>query len=114
MMKNMKIRAFFLAFVLVPGLLFASDLDEFKVKRSGPFEFGETPTLTRDGDRVTIRFKAKAFCDATLAIENADGRIIRHLASGVLGPNAPPPFKKDSLEQEIVWDGKDDQGVYID
>ena len=27
----------------------------------------------------------------TIAIEDARGRILRHLASGVLGPTAPPP-----------------------
>ena len=41
-------------------------------------------------------------------------RIVRHLASGVLGPNAPAPFQKDSKTQTIVWDGKDDRGRYID
>ncbi|MFW6107990.1 MAG: hypothetical protein ACOC70_02200, partial [bacterium] len=73
----------------------ASDLEEFRVKRAGPFEFAEEPRATRRGDRVTIRFKARAFCDATVAIERASagsGRapeIIRYLACGVLGPNAP-------------------------
>jgi len=91
-----------------------SDLDEFKVKRCGPFEFAQKPAVTRNGDQVTITFTSKAYCDATVAIENADGRIRRHLASGVLGKNAPPPFQKDSLRQTIVWDGKDDRGRYVD
>ncbi|GAF74070.1 unnamed protein product, partial [marine sediment metagenome] len=46
--------------------------------------------------------------------ENADGSIVRHLASGVLGPNAPKPFQKNSKKQTIVWDGKDDRGRYVD
>jgi hypothetical protein len=100
--------------VLVIGTASAADVDEFRVKRSGPFEFAEKPAVTRDGDAVTIRFKAKAFCDATIAIENAEGRIIRHLACGVLGKNAPAPFQKNSFEQTVVWDGKDDQGAYVD
>jgi hypothetical protein len=45
-----------------------------------------------------------------VVIEDADGRIVRHLAYGVLGANAPEPLKKDSLEQELVWDGEDDAG----
>lgn len=49
-----------------------------------------------------------------MAVENAEGRIVRHLACGVLCPNAPEPFQKDSLEQAVVWDGKDDQERYID
>jgi len=30
------------------------------------------------------------------------------------GPNAPAPFQKNSKQQTIIWDGKDEQGVYID
>ncbi len=89
-------------------------LDEFRIQRSEPFEFAEKPTVTRDGDQITVRFKAAAYSDVTIAVEDGTGRIVRHLASGVLGPNAPEPFQQNSLEQEIVWDGKDDTGVYID
>ena len=101
--------------------------DEFRVKREAVYEFARKPTVTRKGDRITIRFTSKAYCDATVAIEENSGavakgngnaavrpRIIRHLASGVLGPKAPPPFKKNSKEQVLAWDGKDDQGVYVD
>ena len=97
----------------------AGDLDEFRVKRQQVFEFAQKPVVTRQGDQVTIRFTAKGYCDATVAIEDNSGaaagpRIVRHLASGVLGKNAPAPFRKGSLEQTLVWDGKDDQGAYID
>jgi hypothetical protein len=92
----------------------ASNYDEFKIKREAVFEFVEKPRITRHGDRFEIRFETKSFCDGTVAIEEAPGRIIRHLASGVLGPNAPAPFEKNSKKQTVVWDGKDDQGVYID
>ncbi|KKM86564.1 hypothetical protein LCGC14_1277750, partial [marine sediment metagenome] len=92
----------------------ASDLDEFKIKREQVFDFAEKPKITRDGDRVTIRFATKGLCDVTVAIEDAAGRIVRHLASGVLGKNAPTPFQKNSLAQTLVWDGKDDQGKYLD
>jgi len=91
-----------------------SDYLEFKVKRESIFEFVQKPRVTRTGDRVTIAFETKGFCDATVAIENAEGKIIRHLASGVLGPNAPEPFQKNSKTQTVVWDGKNDQGTYID
>ncbi len=92
----------------------ASDLDEFKVKREQVFGFAQKPKVSRDGDKVTISFASKGYCDATAAIENEEGKIIRHLASGVLGVNAPSPFQKNALEQTIVWDGKDDQGKYVD
>ncbi|MCX7805774.1 MAG: hypothetical protein N3A38_11375 [Planctomycetota bacterium] len=88
--------------------------EEFRVKREAVFEFAKKPVVTRAGDMVTIAFATKGFCDATVAIEDADGRILRHLASGVLGDNAPPPFRKGSKEQVLVWDGKNDRGEYVD
>jgi hypothetical protein len=88
--------------------------EEFRVRRERVFEFARPPRVEREGDRITIRFETRSHCDATVAIEDADGRIVRHLASGVLGRNAPPPFQKDSRSQAVVWDGKDDQGRYID
>ncbi|MEX0702252.1 MAG: hypothetical protein WD069_09170 [Planctomycetales bacterium] len=86
---------------------------EFRVKREAVFEFTEKPRLVREGDRTEIMFAVAGFCDATVAIEDAEGRIVRHLASGVLGKNAPPPFQRDSRAQRIVWDGKDDAGSYV-
>jgi hypothetical protein len=109
-----------LDFVLVAALSAAAlanageSPDEFRVKRRGPFEFARKPKLTRKGDRITISFEARAFSDVTIAIEDANGRIVRHLASGVLGPNAPKPFRKNSRKQAVVWDGKNDAGRYID
>jgi DNA-binding beta-propeller fold protein YncE len=93
---------------------FSADIDEFKVKPQQVFEFPQKPIIQRQGDRVTISFTSRAFCDATVAIEDASGRIIRHLASGVLGANAPAPFQKDSLAQSLIWDGKNDQGDYVE
>ncbi len=88
--------------------------DEFRVKRQQVFEFAEKPSVSQDGDRTTVRFVSKGYCDATVAVEDGHGRIVRHLAAGVLGPNAPAPLQKDSLSQVLVWDGKDDQGKYVD
>ena len=70
--------------------------DEFKVKRESVFEFARKPTVTREGDRVTISFASRGACDATVAIEDSQDRIIRHLACGVLGKKAPPPFQRAS------------------
>ncbi len=92
----------------------AGENDEFRVKREEVFEFAEKPSVVRQGDRVTVSFASKGRCDATVAVEDGEGRIVRHLASGVLGPRAPAPFQKDSLKQTLVWDGKDDQGEYVD
>ncbi|MEX0701202.1 MAG: hypothetical protein WD069_03825 [Planctomycetales bacterium] len=92
----------------------AADLDEFRIKREQVFEFARPPAVTRHGDDFTISFESKGLCDVTVVIEDARGEIVRHLASGVLGDNAPPPFAKDSRAQSIVWDSKDDAGRYVD
>ena len=63
--------------------------------------------------RVTIAFETKGFCDVSIAIEDEQGAILRHLASGVQGANAPAPFEKNSKKQAVLWDGKDDQGAYV-
>ncbi|MEX0704576.1 MAG: hypothetical protein WD069_20925 [Planctomycetales bacterium] len=87
--------------------------DEWKLQREERFEFAEKPSVSRDGDRTTVRFASEALCDATVAIEDGRGKLVRHLASGVLGPHAPAPFRRDSLRQELVWDGKNDKGEYV-
>ena len=92
----------------------AAGLDELKVKREALFEFAQKPRVTRSGDRVEISFESKGACDVTLAIEDGQGLIVRHLCSGVLGPNAPEPLQKNSLRQCVVWDGKDDRGRYVE
>lgn len=97
------------------SLIFSNDaFQEFKIKRKNIFEFTKKPELIDDKNSTTISFTVKDFCDVTIAIENAEGKILRHLASGVLGDKAPEPFKKNSLEQSIIWDNKDDAGKYLD
>ncbi len=92
----------------------AAVVDEFKVKREEVFEFTQQPAVTREGDKISITFASKAWCDVTVAIEDAEGHILRHLASGVLGPKVPVPFQKESLKQTIVWDSKNDHGDYVE
>ncbi|MEX0704560.1 MAG: hypothetical protein WD069_20840 [Planctomycetales bacterium] len=100
--------------MLLAGSAAAVDLDRLRVQRQEVFEFAEKPTVGRNGDMVTIRFAVREYCDATVAIEDENGKIVRHLASGVLGDNAPEPFQQKSLKQTIVWDGKDEVGRYVD
>ncbi len=103
-----------LMLILGDSLLWAATPDELQVKSKGPFEFKSKPSVARHGDNYTITFETQAACDVTVAIEDDTGRILRHFASGVLGPKAPPPFKRNTLKQSILWDGKDDQGKYLD
>lgn len=104
----------FLFGLLLPLVLHANEWNELKVKRKDVFEFVVPPSATRNGDRVEVSFTCKDACDVTVAVEDEAGRIVRHLASGVLGDNAPPPFAKNSLAQTVVWDGKDDQERYVE
>jgi DNA-binding beta-propeller fold protein YncE len=65
---------------------------------------------TRNGTGATISFETTAPMDVEVAILNSKGGIVRHLAAGLLGPHAPAPLKKNSLKQDLVWDGRDDAG----
>jgi hypothetical protein len=83
------------------------------VERENVFEFTEKPVVKFLGDdKYEIAFAVKGRCDATVGIVDEKGVIVRHLASGVLGANAPAPLQRNSLSQKIIWDGKDDLGAY--
>src|SRR5262249_10954081 len=45
-----------------------------------------------------------------VTIEDAKGKVLRHLAAGVLGKNPPEPLQPGKLAQSLEWDGKDDRG----
>ncbi len=68
------------------------------------------PTVQRAGKATRISFELSAATDVAVAIVDAGGRIVRHLAAGVLGPNPPAPLQKDRLAQTIEWDHADDFG----
>ena len=61
-------------------------------------------------ERNRIEFAASVATDCAVSILDAQGRTVRHLAAGMLGPNAPDPLRKNSLAQSLAWDGKDDLG----
>jgi hypothetical protein len=68
-------------------------------------------TVTQVGDRVKIAFAVSAPTDVEVAVLDAKGKVVRHLAAGVLGGENPPPAPlKPGLAQDLVWDGKDDRG----
>ena len=77
---------------------------------TGDVGFASKPAAERTGGGVTIRFAVQAATDVEVAVLDARGKVVRHLAAGVLGGNAPAPLKKDSLTQQLIWDGKDDAG----
>ncbi|MFC1671697.1 hypothetical protein ACFL01_01045 [Planctomycetota bacterium] len=92
---------------------FPKPYDRQCTERENVFAFTKKPAVRLvSKDRYEIAFAVKGYCDVTVGVVDKDGTVIRHVASGVLGKNAPAPFQKDSLEQKIHWNGKDDLGFY--
>ena len=72
--------------------------------------FTTKPSVVKADGKTTITFAVSAATDVEVAVLDGKGRIIRHLAAGMLGANAPAPLKPNSLKQELTWDGADDLG----
>lgn len=73
--------------------------------------FSVKPEVKRAGSAATITFALASPNDVEVAVLAADGKVVRHLAAGVLGGANPPPEPlKAGLGQALVWDGKDDFG----
>ncbi len=58
---------------------------------AGEVEFAEQPQVARHGKEVTISFVLSQAADVEVAVLGADGRVVRHLAAGVLGGEKAPP-----------------------
>lgn len=74
--------------------------------------FVSAPSLTRvSAGEWTLSFTLNTAADVAVSIINlADSTVVRHLAAGVMGANAPAPFTRNSLSQTLSWDGRDDYG----
>lgn len=96
-MRSILFTMLFLTIVLPSYLLHAGPSEVAKI---------ESTSVTKVGAEYQIKFKLSKFSDVAIFVEDNNGKVIRHLAAGVLGSNAPLPFAKDSLEQTILWDGK--------
>ncbi len=75
-----------------------------------PVKFTTPPAVTKVGDKITITFAVDQETDVAVYILDANGKIVRHLAAGVLGRKAPAPLKPGALSQALAWDGKDNDG----
>ncbi|MCW8130490.1 MAG: hypothetical protein KIS92_09095 [Planctomycetota bacterium] len=94
------LRAFSILILFAGSLGWAADVS-----------FATPPSARKDGDKTTIAFAVSARTDVEVAVLDAKGGIVRHLAAGVLGgEQAPPPPLKAGLSQSLAWDGKDDFG----
>ncbi|MGD8236935.1 MAG: hypothetical protein PVH68_00160 [Armatimonadota bacterium] len=72
--------------------------------------FASPPSAVTGRNGATVAFRANRPTDVEVAVLDPDGRVVRHLAAGLLGENAPPPLRRDSLDQQLRWDGRDDDG----
>jgi len=76
-----------------------------------PVRFTREPTAVRTGEgKVKISFAVSRETDVAVSVLDSRGRVIRHLAAGMLGGTAPAPLQKGTLSQELTWDGRDDGG----
>ena len=97
----MKIIAALVCAVALCARLFAADT---------PPAFTKKPAVVKADDKIKIEFTVDRETDVAVSVEDAAGKVVRHLAAGRLGKNAPPPLVADALAQSIEWDGKDDLG----
>ncbi len=76
---------------------------------AGAAGFAQKPTVAGEAGKVTIRFTVDGPTDVEVAILDAAGKVVRHLAAGVLRGETPPPTPlKAGLAQTLQWDGSDD------
>ena len=61
------------------------------VSAAGEATFAAKPSATKDGDKVKVSFAVSAPTDVEVAVLSGDGKVVRHLAAGVLGTKNPPP-----------------------
>ena len=98
-----------IAFAIVASLLAAS------LVSAGEVSFAKKPSVAQDGDKQKITFEVSAPADVEVAVLDAQGKVVRHLAAGVLGAEKPPPKPlKPGLAQAIEWDGLGDDGKKLD
>ncbi|GAH47452.1 unnamed protein product, partial [marine sediment metagenome] len=79
--------------------------------RAGEVGFTAKPRAAGARDRVKISFAVSKATDVEVAVLDSEGKVVRHLAAGVLGgEKGPPEPLKRGLRQELEWDLRDDFG----
>lgn len=103
----MRIRS--LTILSVAALALACVMPGYAEDAAAKVSFATPPAVAKAGAEVTVSFELSARGDVEVAVLDASGKVVRHLAAGVLGAEkAPPPPLKEGLKQSLVWDGKDD------
>ena len=75
--------------------------------------FTQPPKVAAENGGLTVSFAVDRPTDVEVAILDAAGRVVRHLAAGKLGPKAPAPLRPNALRQSLVWDRRDDAGRLV-
>jgi hypothetical protein len=70
-----------------------------------------SPEVTDFPDSAQLSFQVSEECDVTIDIITDSGKVIRSIVSSVLGVNPLSPLIKNSLNQKISWDKKDNHGA---
>ncbi len=92
------------AFVLAAGLSMSALAAE-------KIAFATPPKAAQEAGGARVSFAVSGPTDVEVAVLSAEGKVVRHLAAGMLGGKNPPPAPlKPGLEQSLSWDGKDDFG----
>ena len=74
----------------------------------GQVAFTAAPRASRDGEGARVSFAVSGSTDVEVAVLDAGGKVVRHLAAGVLGGTLPPPAPlKPGRSQKLRWDCKD-------
>jgi hypothetical protein len=91
----------------IPAFLLLTALSAYPA-----LSFLSGPSLTNaGGGQWQVTFAVSDSTDVEISIVNVrDSSVVRHLAAGKLGGNAPLPLVANSLSQALTWDGKDDFG----
>jgi len=78
---------------------------------TGEVKFSTKPTAGKAGGKVKISFSVTGKTDVEVAVLDSGGKVVRHLAAGVLGgAKPPPPPLKAGLSQNLEWDMRNDLG----
>lgn len=73
--------------------------------------FVQEPSLIESDGRAVISFSISDPADVEVAVLDYSGKVVRHLAAGVLGSDTLPPEPLTAgLSQSLSWDGLDDYG----
>ncbi|MBI3829783.1 MAG: SMP-30/gluconolactonase/LRE family protein [Planctomycetes bacterium] len=92
------------------ALLVAAASGVFAGDAAKPPAFTKKPAVAKAGEKYTITFAVDRETDVAMSIEDANGKVVRHLVAGLLGKNPPEPLKANTLEQSIEFDGMNDLG----